>query len=239
MGLQADSLSARDFDRIAKLIYDECGIHLNAEKKIMLEGRLKRRMARLEMGSYSEYCNYVFSGRGRHKEEVVQLIDVVTTNKTDFFREKTHFDFLVSKALPELVSQRPTGHEIFVWSAGCSTGEEPYTLAIVLSEFQLSHPGFRFRILATDISTEVLGKAEQGVFKSEVVEPVPPDLRRKYFMRSRNRESGLLRGAKAHCRFRARARQRRNGGDDREGCGDWGIDRRNRGPARLARDAST
>jgi chemotaxis protein methyltransferase CheR len=193
MGARADSLSAKDFGRICKLIYERCGIRLNDDKKIMLEGRLKRRMAKLEMESYSDYCDYVFSGHSQHREEVVHLIDVVTTNKTDFFREKAHFDFLVAKALPELISQRRDGREIVVWSAGCSTGEEPYTLAIVLSEFERAHPGFRFRILATDISTEVLSKAKQGVYKSEVVQPVPPDLRRKYFLRSRNRESGLMR----------------------------------------------
>lgn len=193
MSARPDVLSTKDFSRLCKLIYEQCGITLNAEKKIMLEGRLKRRMARLQMESYSEYCNYVFAGHGHDKEEVVLLIDAVTTNKTDFFREKAHFDFLVAQALPNLISQHRNGGELIVWSAGCSTGEEPYTLAIVLSEFERSHPGFRFRILATDISTEVLSKARQGVFKSEVVEPVPPDLRRKYFMRSKNRDSGLLR----------------------------------------------
>ena len=83
--------------------------------------------------------------------------------------------------------------EVLIWSAGCSTGEEPYTLAIVLSEYGLSHPGFRFRILATDISTAVLAKAELGVFSAEVVRPVPAELQRKYFMRSRDRDSNLLR----------------------------------------------
>jgi chemotaxis protein methyltransferase CheR len=193
MALRADSLSTKDFSRLCHLIYEQCGIHLNGDKRIMLEGRLKRRIAKLQMDSYSTYCDYLFSGHGHQKEELVHLIDVVTTNKTDFFREKAHFDFLVTKALPELVSQRRNNREILVWSAGCSTGEEPYTLAIVLSEFERSHPGFRFRILATDISTEVLSKASQGIFKSEVVEPVPLDLRRKYFMRSRNRDSNLLR----------------------------------------------
>ncbi len=80
-----------------------------------------------------------------------------------------------------------------IWSAGCSTGEEPYTLAIVLNEYRLSHPAFRFRILATDISTAALAKAERGVFSGEVVRPVPIELQRKYFMRSRDRESNLLR----------------------------------------------
>jgi len=116
----------------------------------------------------------------------------VTTNKTDFFREPGHFDFLVDRALPE-VSRNESGRPFLIWSAGCSTGEEPYTMAIVLSEYAQSHPGFRFRILASDISTVVLGKAELGVYTSDVVAPVAAQLRRKYFMRSRQPGSERVR----------------------------------------------
>ena len=189
----ADTLSARDMDRLSRLIYDQSGITLNQEKKIMLEGRLRRRINVLKLGSYREYCDYLFDGGGHESEELVSLIDVVTTNKTDFFREKAHFDYLVAKALPELVSAETGGRELLFWSAGCSTGEEPYTLAIVLTEYQQTHPGFRFRILATDISTTVLEKAELAVFHADVVAPVPVDLQRKYFMRSRDRDSGKMR----------------------------------------------
>ena len=111
---------------------------------------------------------------------------MVTTNKTDFFREPKHFNLLVERALPELTSRDEGGRPALIWSAGCSTGEEPYTLAIVLSEYGLTHPGFRFRILATDISTRVLAKAEMGVYSSDVVSPVPPALKRKYIMVSRD-----------------------------------------------------
>jgi chemotaxis protein methyltransferase CheR len=193
MTIHADSLSSRDLNRVCRLIYEQSGITLGAEKKIMLEGRLKRRVTSLQLSSYKEYCDYLFEGNGHDVEEMVHLIDAVSTNKTDFFREKTHFEFLVARALPELTAGDRNGREIMIWSAGCSTGEEPYTLAIVLSEYRLSHPAFRFRILATDISTTVLHKAEQGVFSAEVVRPVPANLQRKYFMRSRNRESNLLR----------------------------------------------
>jgi len=107
------------------------------------------------------------------------------------FFEKEHFDLLVGKVLPEITKRH--GQELLIWSAGCSTGEEPYTLTIVLNEYARVHPGFHFRVLATDISTAVLEKAKRGVFHSEVVNPVPADLRRKYFMRSRDAESKLLR----------------------------------------------
>ncbi len=193
MTTHADSLSSRDLNRLCRLIYEQAGITLGAEKQIMLEGRLKRRLTSLQLSSYGEYCDYLFDGSGHDAEEMVHLIDVVTTNKTDFFREKTHFDFLAAKMLPEFTAREGNSRELSIWSAGCSTGEEPYTLAMVLSEYQQAHPGFRFRLLATDISTAVLSKAECGVFPSEALRPVPPDLRRKYFMRSRDRDSNLLR----------------------------------------------
>jgi chemotaxis protein methyltransferase CheR len=188
----SDGLSSRDLERLRRLVYQQAGIVLSPEKKLMLEGRLRRRMARLKIGSYRQYCEYVFEDAGHESEELVHLIDVVTTNKTDFFREKVHFDFLAAKALPELTAQA-SGRPLLIWSAGCSTGEEPYTLAMVLSEYRQWHPGFHFRILATDISTAVLEKAERGVFHSDVTQPVPHDLLRRYFMRSRDTDSGLLR----------------------------------------------
>jgi chemotaxis protein methyltransferase CheR len=193
MSLAEDALSTKDFERLRSLIYKISGIKLNTDKKIMLEGRLKRRMTRLHLASYAEYCQYLFSGHAHDHEEIVHLIDVVTTNKTDFFREKAHFDFLTAKALPELTARIGNARELLIWSAGCSTGEEPYTLAMVLHEYAQTHLGFRYRILATDISTDVLARARTGIFKSEVVRPVPANLLRKYFMRSRNVESNVLR----------------------------------------------
>jgi chemotaxis protein methyltransferase CheR len=189
--LHTDTLSTRDMSRLCGLIYEKSGININAEKKIMLEGRLKRRMTALQLPSYGEYCKYLFAGHDAG--EMVHLIDAVSTNKTDFFREKEHFELLVSSALPKLRIGEASGREFRIWSAGCSSGEEPYTMAIVLSEYARTHPGFRFRILATDISTAVLDKAKRAVFTSEVVNPVPQALKRKYFMRSRDRESNLMR----------------------------------------------
>jgi chemotaxis protein methyltransferase CheR len=192
MSVHDESISSRDYTRLCDLIYAEAGICLGSAKKTMLESRIKHRLKVLDLNSYSQYCDYLFERKGL-KEEIVNLIDVVTTNKTDFFREPAHFNYLVDKALPELLSRNQTGRPFLVWSAGCSTGEEPYTLAIVLSEFALTHPGFRFRILATDICTTVLSKAEMGVYSSQVVAPVPTALQRKYFMRSREPGSDRLR----------------------------------------------
>jgi len=184
MNARDESISNRDYARLCELIYAEAGIHLGTEKKTMLEVRIKRRLKVLNFDSYGRYCDYLFGHKGL-KDEITHLIDVVTTNKTDFFREPKHFDFLVDKALPERM-ERNGGRRFSIWSAGCSTGEEPYTMAIVLSEYALTHPGFRFRIQASDISTIVLDKAEMGVYTDEIVVPVPLALRRKYFMRSRD-----------------------------------------------------
>ena len=178
MSVHEEYLSTRDFGRLCDLIYDKAGIRLGSEKKTMLEVRIKRRLKALGLSSYTEYCDFLFGHQGL-KEELVPLIDVVTTNKTDFFREPAHFNFLVEKALPELTASNTSGRPLLIWSAGCSTGEEPYTLAMVLSEYAVTHPGFRFRILATDISTHVLEKAELAIYSTDVVRPVPAARRRK------------------------------------------------------------
>ena len=185
-------LSNPDFSRLCDLIYREAGIALNSDKKTMLEVRVKRRVKDLSLSSYSQYCDYLFT-RHRQQEEIVHLIDVVTTNKTDFFREPKHFNFLVDKVLPQRDSRFESTRPFQVWSAGCSTGEEPYTLAMVLSEYALAHPGFRFRILATDISTKVLATADKGIYTVDDVAPVQASLRMKYFLRSRDRSSNRVR----------------------------------------------
>jgi chemotaxis protein methyltransferase CheR len=188
------SLSARDYARLCDLIYREAGIFLGTEKKIMLEARIKRRLKALSLATCGEYCDFLFSHRGL-KDEMLHLIDAVTTNKTDFFREPKHFDFLTAKALPDLSRDNRLGRTLLIWSAGCSTGEEPYTLAMVLSEYAASRPGFRFRILATDIATTVLAKADRGVYTKDLLSPVPQAMQRKYFLRSRDPASNLVRVA--------------------------------------------
>lgn len=187
-----EGLSHGDFERLRQLIYAESGITLGADKRTMLEIRLRRRLKSLGMSSLTDYCERVFRME-EGDNELIHLIDVVTTNKTDFFREAGHFNYLVSKALPDLAARHGTQRNLLAWSAGCSTGEEPYTLAMVLGEYAATSPGFRFCVLATDISTEVLAKARSGIFKSEQVKPVPAALQRKYFMRSRDRDSDLVR----------------------------------------------
>ncbi len=187
-----EGISKSDYVRLCKLIQVEAGINLGMGKQTMLEIRIKRRLKALSMDSYGHYCQYLFGSKGM-KEEIGHLIDVVTTNKTDFFRESKHFDFLVERLLPDWASYGTGGRPFVIWSAGCSTGEEPYTLAIVLSEYAQTHPGFRFRILASDISTIVLEKAGMGVYPEEAIHLIPAGIKRKYFLRSRTADSHRVR----------------------------------------------
>jgi len=185
------TLLARDFGRLSHFIYDTCGIKMPEVKKTMLEARLRKRLRALDMGNFSSYCDYLLSAEGQ-EHELVPMLDMVTTNKTDFFREPDHFEYLTQRVLPDWC-QRHQGARLSIWSAGCSSGEEPYTLAMVLSEFGLGHPGFDFQILATDISTRVLEKAKQAIYPEALVEPVPAGLKKKYLLRSKDRSSGMVR----------------------------------------------
>jgi chemotaxis protein methyltransferase CheR len=200
------SLSNRQFAALATLIHQVVGIRMPLAKKVMLESRLRRRLRALSLGSYAEYCDLVF-GQGPNGDELVQLIDVVTTNKTDFFREPQHFDFLVRVALPRLTRECGAGvsRPLMVWSAGCSTGEEPYTLAMVLAEYAETHPGYTSTILATDVCTEVLDHAKRAIYKESLIQPIPLRLRNKYLLRSKDRGKGLVRvvpGLRSQVRFR-------------------------------------
>jgi chemotaxis protein methyltransferase CheR len=190
-------LSAADFSRLSGLISSLCGIKLPPAKKTMLEGRLRKRLRFLGMDNFADYCDYLFS-RGGIDDECLHMVDVVTTNKTDFFREPQHFHFLSQKALPELtqvLGLTSRENRIRIWSAGCATGEEPYTLAMFLLEFSCTHPGWQFSILATDISLRALDTARCAIYAHETIEPVPLPWRKKYLLRSKGKDRGLVRMA--------------------------------------------
>lgn len=191
------SMTASDFERLSRFIYSHCGIKMPPVKKTMLESRLQKRLRLLGVRTFREYCDHVFGGNGG--DELVHMIDAVTTNKTDFFREPVHFTFLDEVVFPEYMDcpgelNRPP---FAVWSAGCSSGEEPYTLAVVLSEFAERQPGFRFTITATDISTRVLDKARSGIYEESQIGVISPILKQKYFLRSKDRTKSLVRAAPA------------------------------------------
>jgi chemotaxis protein methyltransferase CheR len=182
------SFNKKDFSRLSAFIESTTGIKVPESKKTMLEARLQRRLRILGLSSLDQYCAYLFSKKGM-QDELIHMIDAVATNKTDFFREPEHFDYLTGQVLPELTSLYEIGARktLKVWSAGCSTGEEAYTLAMVLSEFACECPGFSFSVLATDISTKVLKIARTGVYDEQSAEPIPLELRRRYLLRSKER----------------------------------------------------
>ena len=193
--IHSTAMSDQDFNRLSGFISSRCGIKLPPGKKTMLEGRLRKRLRSLGMDNFKDYCEYLFSETGLG-DECVHMVNMVTTNKTDFFRESHHFNFLTEKVLPELTRKLGWGSRsnyLKVWSAGCSTGEEPYTLAMFLSEFASTSPDFRFSILATDISTRVLEKARLAIYEHETIDPVPLPWRKKYLLRSKDKGKRLVR----------------------------------------------
>ncbi|MBB3395161.1 MULTISPECIES: CheR family methyltransferase [unclassified Rhizobium] len=174
-----DRISKRNFDKLARFIYDYSGIKMPPTKVTMLEGRLRRRLRATNHVTFDDYCDFLFH-EGGLEQESVYLIDAVTTNKTDFFREARHFDYMQQVALPALAASGV--RTIRTWSSACSTGAEPYTMAMVLEEFTEARGDGNYSILATDLSTEVLQTAQRGIYAEDLIQPVPRDLQRKYIM---------------------------------------------------------
>ncbi len=191
-------LSSRLFDELTVFIRDQVGIKITPVKKVMLEGRLQKRLRKLGMRSFDEYCKYLFSDEGR-SSELTNMIDEVTTNKTDFFREPAHFNYLTSRVLPTLLKgERFTvSNKLTIWSAGCSSGEEPYTIAMVVKDFADGTNGdpLPFQIIATDISRRVLEKGERAIYEEDKVEPIPTAIKKKFLLKSKNPGAGLFRVA--------------------------------------------
>ncbi len=183
-------LSDAEFDSLRTLIYELTGISLNDSKRSLVEGRVARRLRANDLASYGEYCELVRS-LPAEAEEVVELINCVTTNKTDFFREPHHFEFLRTRLFPELEARARKGgpRHVRLWSAACSSGEEPYTLAMTAFE-HFAGKGWRIEILATDIDTDVLARAKAGVYPTERVDGLPSETVRRHFLRGKGRWAG-------------------------------------------------
>ena len=199
-----DHLNALDFDRIAKLVEGEAGIKLPSGKRLMVEGRLRKRLRALGLPNFGAYSRLLFRDGGL-EHELTHLIDAVTTNKTDFFRESEHFDFLVSAMVPQLLKLRSEVNPLLkIWSAASSTGAEAYTLAMVLDDLLRRRSDFRYALLGTDISTAVLEQARRAVYPAEMIAPVPPDMQARYVMHSRR--PGLRREVRIVPELRRRVR---------------------------------
>jgi len=191
----AHAMTDGDFIRMSALIKDACGIKLSLMKKGMLASRLGKRLTTLGLKSFRQYLDYLKSPDGQ-AEELCVMVDLVTTNKTDFFREPAHFGYLGGKAVPELMRGRdPAQGPLRVWSAGCSTGEEPYSIAMALSDYGEINQGFRFSVMATDVSNRALETAKRAVYEERAVTPIPAFYKRKFMMRGKGEWAGCYRVA--------------------------------------------
>lgn len=179
------TLSHKDYVFIRDLAFEKTGINLNENKVTMIQSRISRRLNALKLRSYSDYIEYLQN----NPQEMTPFINSLTTNKTDFFREIDHFDYLRDNYFPNLTSNS-TGKSLYVWSAACSAGHEVYTLGMVFDEFTKSNPSYDFRILGTDIDTDILTKAENGIYPAEQVSPIAPNYLRGNFEKGRGNDDG-------------------------------------------------
>ncbi len=180
------TLTDQEFQQFQTLIYEHVGIKLDAPKKSLLTSRLGKRLRELELSTYQAYFDRVSSKGG--EEELIRLVDLVSTNKTDFFREPVHFDFLREQVLPQLQATRT----IRIWSSASSSGEEPYTIAMTLADSLPDLASWDVKVLASDISTRVLAKAASGIYDEERVLQLPQDIVRRHFLRGKGEQAGKL-----------------------------------------------
>lgn len=177
-------LKEQEFLKISDYIQQHYGIQLPLTKQKMVEARLHKRLKACNIPTYKLYFDYVFSEKGR-VEEYFYMIDLITTNKTDFFREPTHFDFLSNELLPALTSKKGKTEPVRIWSAACSSGEEVYSILITIEEFIFrTFERFRYKILGTDLSLQILKKAATAVYAEERITNLPSPIKKRYFLKS-------------------------------------------------------
>jgi len=185
-------LSEHELKRVADFIGAEVGIQLPMAKRTLVESRLSKRLRVLGFNDFKTYLDHTLESTDGALEKL-QLIDVLTTNKTSFYREPDHFNYLVEHAVPTIIkNSEGSRREINIWCAGCSTGEEAYTLSIEMNEMASAGDKVLFNILATDISHTCLSKASRGIYTDRQAESIPLELRKKYLLRSRNADSALV-----------------------------------------------
>lgn len=181
-------LTTDDFRRLRSLVYKLTGISLAETKRQLLKSRLQRLMRKHNIKCFGAYHDFVVAA-GPTSSHSTDFINAITTNKTDFFRENHHFDFIVQHAVPELLARGQ--RNIKIWHAGCSTGEEPYSLAIALQEMTETYPSLSYAQLATDIDTDVLAHARAGMYAEERIKPIGDKRLRSFFLRGKGEKEGL------------------------------------------------
>lgn len=174
-------ISDKEYNLLVALIYDRSGINLGSNKKELVKARLNKRIKALNLNTFKEYYEYVVKPEG--EDELVEMLNAISTNVTSFFRENSHFDFMTKKALPEIVERKTKSGEkrIRIWSSACSTGEEVYTILITVLEYIKDPRGWDIKVLGTDISTKALALARNGVYDKEKISNIPGLLVSKYF----------------------------------------------------------
>jgi chemotaxis protein methyltransferase CheR len=180
-----------DYAHLSEVVTRESGITLGANKRQLVYGRLTRRLRQLNLTNFSQYCDYLDA---HVEEELGELINAITTNLTSFFREHHHFEHLAQQALPDLLQRNETSRRLRLWSAGCSTGEEPYSIAMTVAEAcsaQLA--SWDIRLLATDIDSQVLARAASGVYGEERIEDIPAARARRWFQLGKGANAGKVR----------------------------------------------
>ncbi len=185
LAVQDVDLSEKDFCRISELVYEHCGINLHDGKKELVRTRLAKRLREGRFKTFAQYIQHVLNDpTGR---EFSDLVDSLSTNLTKFFREDQHFEYMTTQLLPRIMTskQRSSAFRIRGWSAGCSSGEEPYTIAIVLSEAIKGKGRWDAKVLATDVSTRILERAKKGIYEKGRVDPISLPLRNQYLIRRR------------------------------------------------------
>jgi chemotaxis protein methyltransferase CheR len=175
---QEFNMGEEDFARLAKLAESEIGIHFAPSKQALLYSRLAKRLRLLQLQSFQQYVELVFSEEG--KAERRQMLDLLTTNVTRFFREPHHFEHLKTKILPGAIDRLKRKGKLRIWSAGCSSGQEPYSIALTILSLLPDARSYDVRILATDISNPILQKAKEGRYSREEVQDIPRDMQTKW-----------------------------------------------------------
>lgn len=186
-------LGDRAFEALVRLVHEHCGITLSTVKKTMLETRLRRRLHANGLDNFDDYVALLRSPTERAKE-LQNFVDTVVTNETSFFRERAHFDHLDAAELDRLLANAGT-RQLRAWSAACSSGQEVYTLAMVLDAASEGATKWDWQILATDISVKVLTAAREAIYRAEDVASVPQALRDRYVLRARDPQSEAVRMA--------------------------------------------
>lgn len=182
--------SESDFIKISRLVYEQSGINLSDSKKELVKARLGKRIRKGRFQSFGEYYRHVINDSSG--EEIILLLDSISTNFTHFFRENHHFEYLKNQLIPKIKERAIRRQKIRIWSAGCSSGEEPYSIAITLLESMAPVTNWDLKILATDISTKVLANAQSGVYLKEKIQVLSPGLTKKYFLRGENQWSNYV-----------------------------------------------